>query len=65
MVAASINERGIPCSAAMKMIIEKPAFFHTSMITIAVMAFLLDVTQRTGSKPIRESAQFTTPNSSR
>ena len=38
MIAASMIGRGTPCSAAMKMTMKKPVFFHTSMITIEAMA---------------------------
>ena len=48
MTAASISGFGTPCSAAMKMIMKKPAFFQTSMITIDIMALRLEVSQWTG-----------------
>ena len=36
--AASMSVLGTPWSAAMKMIMKKPAFFQTSMITIDIIA---------------------------
>ena len=53
MTAASISGFGTPWSAAMKMIMKKPAFFHTSMKTIDIIALWLDVSQCTGLKPRR------------
>ena len=53
MIAASRSGFGTPCSAAMKMIMKKPAFFQTSMITIEVVALSLEVSQWTGAKPRR------------
>ena len=38
MTAASSNVFGTPCSAAMKMIMKKPAFFQMSMMTIDIIA---------------------------
>ena len=35
----------------MKMIIKKPAFFQTSMMTIDIIAVRLEVSQWTGAKP--------------
>jgi len=37
----------------MKMIIKKPAFFQTSMITIDIIAYRLEVSQWTGDRPSR------------
>ena len=53
MTAASISGFGTPWSAAMKMIMKKPAFFHTSMKTIDIIALRLEVSQCTGEKPRR------------
>ena len=50
MVAASMIVFGTPCSAAMKMIIKKPAFFQMSMMMIDIMAVRLDVSQCNWSK---------------
>ena len=40
-MAASIIVFGTPWSAAMKMIMKKPAFFQMSMITIEIIAYRL------------------------
>ena len=53
MTAASMIVFGTPCSAAMKMIMKKPAFFQTSMMTIDIIAVRLEVSQCTGEKPRR------------
>ena len=38
MTAASMSAFGTPWSAAMKMIMKKPAFFQTSMMMIDIIA---------------------------
>lgn len=51
MTAASMMFLGTPCSAAMKMIMKKPVFFHTSMMMIDGIAVCAEVSQRTVGSP--------------